>query len=148
MSLSSRRSVADSFSSIPMDTGTDLNLQDGSRVAVIGGGPAGSFFTYFLLRMAEEIDLELVEMERSGEGALCCGVNAWINCDLTSKKIQAARLTSAKDTGADVLLTSCPKCLIHFKCALQDEALAKRANIEIRDLSVVAAEAMVEVNDE
>jgi heterodisulfide reductase subunit D len=99
-------------------------------------------------QVIDEIDLELVEMERSGEGALCCGVNSWINCDLTSKKIQAARLTSAKETGADMLLTSCPKCLIHFKCALQDEALAKRANIEIRDLSVVAAEAMVEVNDE
>ena len=42
-----------------LGAGTDLNLQDGSRVAVIGGGPAGSFFTYFLLKMAEEIDLEL-----------------------------------------------------------------------------------------
>ncbi|MBK5099044.1 MAG: hypothetical protein JJE01_14805 [Gemmatimonadetes bacterium] len=59
MSLSSQRSVADSFSSIPMDAGTDLNLQDGSRVAVIGGGPAGSFFTFLLLKMAEEIDLDL-----------------------------------------------------------------------------------------
>ena len=62
MRLSSQRSVADSFSSMPLETlgaGTDLNLQDGSRVAVIGGGPAGSFFTYFLLRMAEEIDLDL-----------------------------------------------------------------------------------------
>ncbi len=62
MRLSSQRSVADSFSSMPLEplgAGTDLNLQDGSRVAVIGGGPAGSLFTYFLLRMAEEIDLEL-----------------------------------------------------------------------------------------
>jgi Fe-S oxidoreductase len=99
-------------------------------------------------QVMDEIDLDLVEMERSGEGALCCGVSAWINCDLTSKKIQAARLTSAKETGAELLLTSCPKCLIHFKCALQDEALAERANIEIRDLSVVAAESMVEVHDE
>ncbi len=62
MRLSSQRSVADSFSSMPLETlgaGTDLNLKDGSRVAVIGGGPAGSFFTYFLLKMAEEIDLDL-----------------------------------------------------------------------------------------
>ena len=98
-------------------------------------------------RVVEELGLNLAEMERHGEGALCCGVSAWINCDLTSKRIQAARLTSAKDTGADMLLTSCPKCLIHFKCALQDEVLAERANIEIRDLSVVAAEAMVEVHE-
>jgi len=37
----------------------ELNLSDGSRIAVIGGGPAGSFFSYFLLSMAERIGLEL-----------------------------------------------------------------------------------------
>jgi len=36
-----------------------LFLDDGSRVAVIGGGPAGSFFTYFLFEMAERIGMEL-----------------------------------------------------------------------------------------
>jgi len=34
-------------------------LQDGSRVAVVGGGPAGSMFAYFLLRLAESIDLNI-----------------------------------------------------------------------------------------
>jgi len=37
----------------------DLHLVDGSRVAVIGGGPAGSFVSYFLLEMAERSGLEL-----------------------------------------------------------------------------------------
>lgn len=37
----------------------DIKLEDGSRVAVIGGGPSGSFFSYFLLDMAERVDLEL-----------------------------------------------------------------------------------------
>jgi flavin-dependent dehydrogenase len=36
-----------------------LALEDGSRVAVVGGGPAGTFFTFFLLKMAESIGLEL-----------------------------------------------------------------------------------------
>lgn len=36
-----------------------LYLDNGSRVAVIGGGPAGSLFTYFLFEMAERIGLEL-----------------------------------------------------------------------------------------
>ncbi len=40
-------------------TAGDLQLEDGSRVAVIGGGPAGSLFAYFLLRLANAIDLEL-----------------------------------------------------------------------------------------
>ncbi|HSM18095.1 MAG TPA: hypothetical protein VK845_14005 [Gemmatimonadales bacterium] len=37
----------------------DVVLQGGSRVAVIGGGPAGSLFSYFLLDMADRIDLRL-----------------------------------------------------------------------------------------
>jgi flavin-dependent dehydrogenase len=44
---------------------TELQLKDGSKVAVIGGGPAGSFFSYFLIEMAEraglEIDVEIFE---------------------------------------------------------------------------------------
>ena len=38
---------------------SDLTLDDGSRVGVIGGGPAGSYFTYFLLSMAEMMGIEL-----------------------------------------------------------------------------------------
>jgi flavin-dependent dehydrogenase len=36
----------------------DLFLANGSRVAVVGGGPAGSFFTYFLFEMAARIGVE------------------------------------------------------------------------------------------
>lgn len=43
----------------PRAGASGLELEDGSRVGVIGGGPAGSFFSYFLLRMAESVGLEL-----------------------------------------------------------------------------------------
>jgi flavin-dependent dehydrogenase len=36
-----------------------LALENGSRVAVIGGGPAGSFFSYFLLEIAERVGLKI-----------------------------------------------------------------------------------------
>lgn len=36
-----------------------MTLEDGSRVGVIGGGPAGSLFTYFLLLMAERLGISL-----------------------------------------------------------------------------------------
>lgn len=45
-------------SGTPAEAG-GLQLADGSRVAVVGGGPAGSFFSYFLLRMAATLDLPL-----------------------------------------------------------------------------------------
>ena len=38
---------------------SDLTLEDGARVAVIGGGPAGSFFSYFLLSMAERLGTDV-----------------------------------------------------------------------------------------
>ncbi|UCE72223.1 MAG: hypothetical protein JSU99_02640, partial [Nitrospiraceae bacterium] len=37
----------------------DFVLQDGSRIAVIGGGPAGSFFSIFALKMARMLGKEL-----------------------------------------------------------------------------------------
>src|SRR5574341_428846 len=36
-----------------------LELKDGARVAVMGGGPSGSFFSYFLLSMAQRVGLSL-----------------------------------------------------------------------------------------
>ena len=36
-----------------------LRLDSGSRVAVVGGGPAGTFFTYFLFEMAGRMGVEL-----------------------------------------------------------------------------------------
>ena len=38
---------------------TSINLENGSRIGVIGGGPSGSFFSYFLLEMAERAGLDL-----------------------------------------------------------------------------------------
>jgi flavin-dependent dehydrogenase len=39
--------------------GENFKLADGSRVAVIGGGPAGSFFAYFLLDLAGRVGLAI-----------------------------------------------------------------------------------------
>jgi flavin-dependent dehydrogenase len=39
--------------------GKSTTLEDGSRVAVIGAGPAGSMFSYFFLGMAETIGLDV-----------------------------------------------------------------------------------------
>ena len=36
-----------------------MPLRDGARVAVMGGGPAGAFFSYFLLAVARRVGLQL-----------------------------------------------------------------------------------------
>jgi len=59
----------------------DLRLTDGSSVAVVGGGPAGSFFTYFLLQLAERaglaLDVDLYEprdfLQPAPQGCNMCG---------------------------------------------------------------------------
>lgn len=47
------------FAQEPKEDQSELQLNDGSRVAVVGGGPAGSFFTYFLLDMAGMLGMDL-----------------------------------------------------------------------------------------
>jgi CRP-like cAMP-binding protein/flavin-dependent dehydrogenase len=44
---------------LQMSANDDLALEDGARVAVVGGGPAGSFFSYFLQQMAGRVRLGL-----------------------------------------------------------------------------------------
>jgi len=87
--------------------------------------------------------LELVEMPRNRTSALCCGTQAWMNCGTINKQIQAERLREASATGADVLLTSCPKCQIHLKCALHDEKLGEELEIEVKDVISLAARALI-----
>jgi len=82
-------------------------------------------------------------MQKTQKNAVCCGTNLWINCDKYSKMIQTYRLKMAKSTGADVLLTSCPKCYSHFTCAMKGEKFPEDGKIEIKDLAVVAAEALL-----
>ena len=87
--------------------------------------------------------LELVEMPRNRTGALCCGTQAWMNCGTVNKQIQAERLREASATGAGILLTSCPKCQIHFRCAMHDKGLSEELGIEIEDITSLAARALV-----
>ncbi len=84
--------------------------------------------------------LELVEMGRIGRDALCCGSSNWVSCTRVNKKIQVERLNEAVDTGAPTLLTSCPKCNIHLRCAARDEDTKGR--VEITDILMLLVESL------
>jgi Fe-S oxidoreductase len=85
-------------------------------------------------------ELRFTEMEHAGRSALCCGNSGFINCDAHSKQIQVQRLQEAKTAGADLLVTACPKCMIHLTCASRDRLKQGSAKMEIRDLMSVLAD--------
>jgi heterodisulfide reductase subunit D len=93
-------------------------------------------------QVIEALGLELVEMEHSGKNALCCGTSCWTNCGAVNKQIQVDRLREAQATGAELLITACAKCQIHFKCALDDAQVGKEIGMEIRDLVTLVDEAL------
>jgi heterodisulfide reductase subunit D len=88
--------------------------------------------------------VEFIEMERNRQNAICCGVSAWMGCGRHSKQMQIERLTEAKATQADLLVTACPKCQIHFNCALSEKLPVKKEDVAIEtcDLSVLVARAL------
>ena len=87
------------------------------------------------------IGTQVVEMERSGVDAQCCGTAGFVHCDQASRQLQAERLRTAAATGADRLVTACPKCWLHFTCARCEDRWQGRsaAGIEVEDLTVLAA---------
>lgn len=87
-------------------------------------------------------NLELVEMYHHRHTALCCGTSAWMNCDQASKQIQMMRLREARETGAEMMVTACPKCQIHLVCAMKDKHLGGSLDIEIKDLTALLADSL------
>jgi heterodisulfide reductase subunit D len=85
---------------------------------------------------------EFVEMPKNRKNAICCGTSSWVNCDAYSKMIQTSRLKQAKDTGADFLVTACPKCYIHFTCTQSAEGYPDEDKIDIIDLTTLFADAL------
>lgn len=65
-------------------------------------------------------NVELIEMINNRQDANCCGVSAYISCSNYSKLLQGQRINEAIDTGAEYLIVTCPKCLTHFNCYLQE----------------------------
>ena len=95
-------------------------------------------------KVITSLGFELREMERRRNASVCCGTSCWRACGQVSKSIQVDRLKEARATGADILVTACAKCQIHFKCAQEDPILGEKIAIEIRDLTTLVAERLPE----
>ncbi|MEE8341686.1 MAG: (Fe-S)-binding protein, partial [Candidatus Neomarinimicrobiota bacterium] len=119
------------------ETSTDITFQDPCRL----GRHLGIYDEP--RQVLKQNDGEhYIEMMQNGKKSLCCGVSAWMNCDITSKGIQKERLKQAKETGADVLAVACPKCQIHLSCTMKDKFVKENYEMDIRDISTVVLERM------
>jgi heterodisulfide reductase subunit D len=93
-------------------------------------------------KVLDRLGVQVVEMRHNRRNATCCGTNGWTNCGAANKAIQEQRLHEAKATGADLMVTACSKCQIHFKCALMDQELRQQSGIPMIDLAILAADAL------
>ena len=104
-----------------IENGFDMNLQTEEDLTVTYHDPCrlGRQMNIYeepreLVRAVEGVDL--VEMEHNKEDGLCCGVSSMMSCNENSRALRIQRFDEVKATGADVMLTSCPKCVSHFEC--------------------------------
>ncbi|MBD3254855.1 MAG: hypothetical protein GF383_07165 [Candidatus Lokiarchaeota archaeon] len=72
-----------------------------------------------ILKNLENLGYLFEEMEHNKGDSLCCGVSCWMNCNERSKALRYKRLMEAKNV-ASKLITSCPKCEMHFTCLKDD----------------------------
>jgi Fe-S oxidoreductase/coenzyme F420-reducing hydrogenase delta subunit len=64
-------------------------------------------------------ELNLLEFDMFGRDSICCGgPNGWVNCGQLTRQIQSQKLDEMMSKEVDTLITACPKCFIHFKCAI------------------------------
>jgi Fe-S oxidoreductase len=81
--------------------------------------------------------VELVEMPRHAERALCCGAGGsrmWME-ERIGKRINAERMDEAASTGADTVGVACPYCLI----MLDDGSKARGDGTAVLDIAQVVA---------
>jgi Fe-S oxidoreductase len=52
------------------------------------------------------------------------------------------RLKQARATGAETLVTACPKCMIHTTCAMRDPYKGESLAMEVRGLVNLLADQM------
>ena len=89
--------------------------------------------------LARMTGTEWVEMPESSTGAVCCGSSGWTGCDAYAKAMQVKRIASARQTGSEIMLTACPKCQIHLRCAMEDAMRARDLQMEMMDLTSAIA---------
>jgi Fe-S oxidoreductase len=76
--------------------------------------------------------LNLVEMERSRDRSFCCGggdIILWHEIEQEEIRMAEKRIGMAGEAGANVMVTACPFCLIHFQDAIKTLGLEEEMKV-------------------
>jgi Fe-S oxidoreductase len=88
--------------------------------------------------------VKLVEMDRSREKSLCCeggGGRMWLEGTNPETRLARWRIQEALETGAEILATACPFCML-----MLDEAvkyLEAENRLRVMDIAEIAAQALM-----
>jgi Fe-S oxidoreductase len=95
-------------------------------------------------RILESIPgLRLVEMDRSREKSLCCeggGGRMWLEGTNPNLRLAQMRVKEALETGAEILATACPFCLLTLEEAVKH--LNVEEKIQVCDIAEIAVRAL------
>ncbi len=87
--------------------------------------------------------VKLVEMDRSREKSLCCeggGGRMWLEGTNPAVRLAQLRVKEALETGAEVLATACPFCLLTLEEAVKHLNVEDR--LKVMDIAELAAQAL------
>jgi len=87
--------------------------------------------------------VELIEMDRSREKSLCCeggGGRMWLEGTNPGTRLAQMRVKEAMETGAEILATACPFCLLTLDEAVKH--LNAEDKIRVLDIAEIAAQAL------
>ena len=94
-------------------------------------------------KVLEALDVELIEMKRSRSYGLCCGAGGaqvFKEEEKGSIRINEERSREAIDTGAKVIASNCPYCMMMLNDGVK--ANRKEESVEVIDLAELIAESM------
>ena len=76
--------------------------------------------------------LNLVEMKKSRDRSFCCGggdIVLWHELEQEEMRMASMRIQMAKETGANIIVTACPFCFIHFEDAIKTDGLENELRV-------------------
>jgi Fe-S oxidoreductase len=79
--------------------------------------------------------INLVEMKRCRDRSFCCGggdINLWHEIEGEEIRMAVKRVQMAQEVGANVIVTTCPFCLLNFEDAIKTAGLEK--DLQVVDL--------------